>query len=174
MNIEITPDITAADMTLLERLYEGSFPVEERRPWALIAKPSKKDCPKLYAILADGHIAGIMTVWIFDHFAYIEHLTVDPALRGKGIGSEAMRLIIEKIGMKPVVVEIEPPTENAPETLRRLDFYSKLGFQTIATDYIQPPYTPALPSVPMHLLATAILPAGSTASTLHQEVYGQN
>ena len=174
MNIELTPDITAADMPLLEKLYEESFPVEERRPWALIADPSKKDCPKLYAIIADGHIAGMLTLWSFDNFAYIEHLTVNPSLRGKGVGSEAMRQLIEKIGMKPLVVEIEPPTENIPDTLRRLDFYTKLGFQTIATDYIQPPYTASLPSVPMHLLATAVLPVGSTSSTLHHEVYGQS
>lgn len=173
MNIELTTDITAADLALLENLYEQSFPVEERRPWALIAKPSKKDSPKLFAILADGHIAGMLTLWTFDHFAYIEHLAVNPDLRGKGVGSEAIREIAEKVGMKPIVVEIEPPTDTHPDTLRRHDFYSRLGFQTIATDYIQPPYAAALPSVPMHLLATAIIPVGSTAATLHHEVYGQ-
>lgn len=171
MNIELTTDITTADLALLEKLYEQSFPVEERRPWPLIAKPSKKDSPKLFAILADGHIAGMLTLWTFEHFAYIEHLAINPDLRGKGVGSVAIRELIEKIGMKPIVVEIEPPTESKPDTVRRHDFYSRLGFQTIATDYIQPPYAAGLPSVPMHLLASAILPVGSTTATLYNEVY---
>lgn len=173
MNIELTPDITTADLGLLEELYQESFPAEERRPWNLIVNPAKKDSPKLFAILADGHIAGMLTLWTFYRFAYIEHLAVNPDLRGKGIGSEAMRLLIEKVGMKPIVVEIEPPTEIHPDTLRRRDFYTNLGFKTIATDYVQPPYAPSLPSVPMHLLATAILPPVSTTATLHSEVYGQ-
>ena len=172
MNIELTTDITAADLALLENLYEQSFPVEERRPWQLIANPAKKDCPKLFAILADGHIAGMLTLWTFEHFAYIEHLAINPDLRGKGVGSEAIKELIAKVGMKPIVVEIEPPTEPLPDTQRRLDFYTKLGFQAIATDYIQPPYAATLPSVPMHLLATAILPVGSTTTTLYKEVYG--
>ena len=173
MNIDLSTDITAEDLDLLEKLYEQSFPAEERRPWQLISRPSKTDCPKLFAILADGHIAGLLTLWTFDHFAYVEHFAVNPDLRGNGIGTEAMRLLIEKVGMKPIVVEIEPPTEMQPDTLRRRDFYTKLGFKTIATDYIQPPYADSLPSVPMHLLATAILPPTSTAATLHSEVYGQ-
>ncbi len=173
MNIEITPDITAADLALLENLYQQSFPAEERRPWELIVKPAKKDAPKLFAILADGHIAGLMTLWIFDRFAYIEHIAVNPVLRGKGIGSEAIRLLADKVGMKPIVVEIEPPTDAKPDTQRRRDFYSALGFKTIATDYVQPPYGEGLPAVAMHLLATAILPPVSTAATLHSEVYGQ-
>lgn len=173
MNIELTTDITAADLALLEKLYEQSFPVEERRPWTLIANPAKKDCPQLFAILADGHIAGMLTLWTFDHFAYIEHLAINPDLRGKGVGTEAIRQLIEKVGMKPIVVEIEPPTETKPDTQRRLDFYTKLGFQTITANYIQPPYAADLPSIAMHLLSTAILPAGSTTATIYKEVYGQ-
>lgn len=42
MNIELTPDITTADLGLLEELYQESFPAEERRPWNLIVNPAKK------------------------------------------------------------------------------------------------------------------------------------
>lgn len=172
MNVEITKDIAAADLDLLKQLYEESFPAEERRDWQLIVSPVSDGCPRLFEIIADGHLAGMLTLWQFEHFAYVEHLAVDPALRGKGIGSEAMRLLMEKIGMKPVVIEIEPPVADKPMTVARHDFYRKLGFDTISTDYIQPPYAPSLPEVPMHLMATATLPSGSTAATLHHEVYG--
>lgn len=172
MNVELSTTVSADDLKILRRLYEESFPADERRDWGLIESPAKSGCPTLYAILADGRLAGMLTLWSFERFSYVEHLVIDPALRGKGIGSAAMRQIIDEIGQRPLVVEIEPPTASRPETLHRRDFYSRLGFSTISTDYIQPPYSPTLHSVPLHLLATTILPAHSTTATLHSEVYG--
>lgn len=172
MNVELTTVITPDDLSFLHKLYDESFPAEERREWSLIESPAIAGCPTLLAIIADGHLAGMLTLWNFDRFSYVEHFVVAPAFRGKGVGSEAMRQLIEKIGNRPLVVEIEPPTVDRPETLSRRDFYSKLGFATISTDYIQPAYSPSLSSVPMHLMATTILPSHSTAATLHHKVYG--
>lgn len=171
MNIELTSDITAVDRDYLRGLYEESFPVAERRPWELIGSPDHKDRPLLFEILADGRLAGLATLWTFDRFAYIEHLAVHPDFRGHGVGSEAVRQLIEKVAPLPVVVEIEPPVSSDPATVRRADFYARLGFVTVDRDYVQPPYGPNLPSVSLHLLATTTLPAISTASTLRQEVY---
>lgn len=173
MNVELTTDITADDLTFIRDLYFNSFPPEERRPWENVANPADNKRPELFAVIADGRLAGMVTLWTFDRFAYVEHLAIDPALRGGGIGSAAMRVLIEKVGKKPVVLEIEPPVAERPETIRRRDFYRALGFDTIDTRYIQPPYTPKLPPVHLHVLATTILPAGSTARTLHTEVYGK-
>lgn len=173
MNVELTTDITADDLSILRELYMNSFPTEERRPWDDIAGQSQRRSPELLAIVADGRLAGMLTLWTFDRFAYVEHLVIDPALRGHGVGSDAMRSLIDRTGVKPVVLEIEPPVAEHPETIRRLKFYRSLGFSTIDTDYIQPPYTPGLPAINLHLLATTILPAGSTARTLHNEVYGK-
>lgn len=173
MNVELTTVITPDDLSLLHKLYDEAFPAEERRDWRLIESPATPGSPTLYAIIADGRLAGMLTLWSFDRFSYIEHFVIAPDFRKKGVGSEAMRLLMEKIGNRPLVVEIEPPTVDRPETVRRRDFYSRLGFSTISTDYIQPPYSPSLPAVAMHLMATTILPSQSTTSTLHHEVYGK-
>lgn len=173
MNVELTTVITPDDLTLLRKFYEESFPAAERRDWQLIVSPKLPGSPELYAIIADGRLAGMLTLWNFDRFSYVEHFAIAPELRSRGVGSEAMRQLMEKIGNRPLVVEIEPPTADHPETLSRRDFYSRLGFSTISTDYIQPPYSASLPPVPMHLMATTILPAQSTASVLHREVYGK-
>lgn len=173
MNVELTTDITGDDLTILRDLYINSFPAEERRPWDDIAGQAERRAPKLYAILADGHLAGMLTLWTFSLFVYVEHLAISPSLRGHGVGSDAMRNLIDRVGEKPVVLEIEPPVAHHPETVRRLNFYRSLGFSVIDTDYIQPPYSPGLPSINLHLLATTALPAGSTARTLHKEVYGK-
>ena len=174
MNVELTTDLTADDLNVLNDLYSSSFPAEERRPWGSIVSPATAGCPELFAIIADGRLAGMLTLWSFDRFAYVEHLAVDPGLRGSGIGSTAMRELIEKVGNKPVVLEIEPPVDSLPETVPRHNFYRSLRFDTIDTGYIQPPYSPGLPSVPLHLMATTALPRISTAATLHSRVYGQN
>ena len=171
MNVELTPDITAEDREFLGKLYEESFPAAERRDWNLIGAPGRKGQPYLYAIIADGHLAGLVTLWTFNRFAYIEHLAVRPDFRGHSVGSDAVKLIIEKVDPLPVVVEIEPPVESEPLTVKRAKFCSRLGFVTIDSSYIQPPYGPGLPSVPLHLLATTVLPANMTAATLRNEVY---
>lgn len=173
MNIELTSDITVADLAIIEALYTQSFPPAERRPWAAIASPAKPASPRLFAIIADGRLGGMLTLWIFERFAYIEHFAVAPQLRGKGVGTAVLGLLKEKLGLKPIVVEIEPPVSDDPATIRRRDFYTRNGFQTVTTDYVQPPYSPQLPSVAMHLLATAPIPATSTTVTLHREVYAQ-
>ncbi|MDE6702582.1 MAG: GNAT family N-acetyltransferase [Muribaculaceae bacterium] len=173
MNVELTTVVTPDDLSLLHKLYDESFPAEERREWSLIESPATAGCPALFAIIADGHLAGMLTLWNFDRFSYVEHFVIAPDFRGKGVGSEAMRQLIEKIDNRPLVVEIEPAVDSRPETIRRRGFYSQLGFSTISTDYIQPPYTPSLPSVPMHLMATTILPSQSTAATLQHKVYGK-
>lgn len=171
MNIELTTDITAEDRDFLGKLYIDSFPAAERRDWNLIGAPGHEGRPYLFAIIADGHLAGLATLWTFDRFAYIEHLAVHPDFRGKGIGSDAVREIIEKVDPLPVVVEIEPPVSSDPVTEKRAEFYRRLGFVTVDSSYVQPPYGAGLPSVPLHLLATTTLPAHSTAATLRSEVY---
>lgn len=171
MNVELTSDITLEDRAFLGKLYEASFPASERRDWHLIGAPGRQGRPNLFAIIADGHLAGLLTLWTFDRFAYIEHLAVHPAFRDQGVGSDAVRQLIEKVDPLPVVVEIEPPVASNPTTVKRADFYRNLGFVTIDDSYIQPPYGPGLPSVRLHLLATTTLPSISTADTLHREVY---
>ena len=173
MNVQLTSTLSPADCDILEKIYTGSVPEEERRPWSDICRPATPGCPRLLAFLADSRIAGLITLWRFPRFAYIEHLAIDNSLRGSGIGSLAIRCVIDEIGSLPLVVEIEPPVASQPQTVSRHKFYTRLGFSTIDTAYVQPPYAPGLPSVSLHLMATTVLPSASTARTLHTRVYGR-
>lgn len=173
MNIGLSTDITPSDSKLLEQLYIGSFPAEERRPWQSIVSPVNPHGPKLYAIIANGKIAGLATLWLFDDFAYIEHLAVSPEVRGSGIGGNVIKKLRQLAGKREIVVEIEPPTATQPDTIRRRNFYISHGFEVIDTNYVQPPYSPELNEVPMHLMATAPMAPHKTGRTLHTEVYGR-
>lgn len=163
----------ACHLAAARALYEGAFPPEERRPWQSIVEPLSEVGPRLHIIsLADGSAAGFVTVWLFDRFIYVEHLAVDPAVRGGGIGALTLAEL-EKIYGLPIALEVEPPADDNPMAIRRIGFYRRCGLEVLDFDYIQPPYSENLPSVPLLLMATPGAPEPSEiAERLHKEVYG--
>lgn len=172
MHVSLTDKLSDKDLVLLERIYTDSFPEDERRPWDDVANPPQAGCPALFAIIADGHIRGLATLWVFDTFSYIEHLALDRTFRSQGIGSAALQDLIAICDPKPIVLEAETPDDRDPMTRRRIDFYKRHGFNVIDREYVQPPYAPGLSSVRLYLMSTAPIHPASTAETLHREVYG--
>lgn len=160
---------TSAELTAIEKLYTEAFPPEERRPWSSLAGDGN---PELRSIVRDGELAGMISYWHFGTFAYVEHFAIDPSLRGGGTGSEVLTELRRRLG-GPVVLEVERPADSNPMAARRIEFYRRNGFHVLSYDYIQPPYAPGLPSVPLLLMSTdqSIAPA-DVAATLHSEVYG--
>ena len=161
-----------------EKLYCDAFPAEERRPFDhfLLEPDDKLRGPYLHIILLSKGItdkfAGLLTTWQFDDFVYIEHLATMPGLRGSGIGTSVIEGLRGRVGC-PLVLEAEHPSADNPMAARRLAFYDRLGFDVIDSGYIQPPYGPGLPEVPLRLLADSTdLDAAEVARTLHREVYG--
>lgn len=173
-----TQSITSPDdpaVNDIKALYLESFPVEEQRPWqsitGLISDPASPF--KLTAlILPDGNLAGFATTWTLDGFLYIEHLAVNPSMRGNGIGADILEFL-EHNGRLPLLLEVEPP-ETGEMASRRIEFYKRCGF-LLHDDipYQQPPYSPGLPPLRLILMSTAPLPCPSdTIAALHSIVYG--
>lgn len=156
----------------MEALYIESFPVEERREWTDITARAASD-PRFsfLTIMRDDSPAGFMTVWNLGRALYVEHFAVDPSLRGKGIGMEAIKELAARSPL-PLILEVEP--ENTGETARRrIAFYTRAGFTAHHSyPYIQPPYSPGLPPVALTLMTTAPMPLDEISSTLHTEIYG--
>lgn len=163
---------TAQHIKAAETLYLESFPPEERRPWQMILSPESQYGPKLQLIIVDDQFAGMVTTWHFDQFIYIEHLAVNPKVRGRGIGAELLSVLSAQVG-KPIVLEVELPNEAEPMTIRRINFYTRNGFTLLDYDYIQPPYSPELSEVPLKLMTTEpALDPKLITRTLHTQVYG--
>lgn len=149
------------------RLYQAAFPPEERRTAGreIPADPAFR----LYNISATGMPrAGLLTLWDFGTFRYIEHLAVDDSLRGRGIGAGALARVAD-----PVVLEVEPP-ESGEMAARRVAFYKRQGFRLLDVAYVQPPYASHLPSVRLCLMLRGELeiPVSELIRTLHSRVYG--
>lgn len=164
----------ATHMKFARNLYHGAFPPEERRPWNQIEHAGELMPPEfgMTMVMLGKKPCGFITSWNFGRFTYVEHFAVDPSSRGHGVGARALREFVSRQHC-PVVLEVEP--ESAGEMARRrIGFYKRCGFKLFDDyDYIQPPYSDGLPSVPLKLMSTdASLDPSVIASTLHAKVYG--
>lgn len=168
MNITLTAP-EAADLAALERLYLYSFPPEERRPWGEICAEGCN--PQLLMVSTpDERRAGFVTLWRFGEFTYIEHLATEPRLRGGGVGAAVMAELMRQAA--PLLLEVEHPTDPESIEARRIGFYRRCGLELLDYDYVQPPYAPGLPSVPLLLMCSdAAIDAAAAATRLHREVY---
>lgn len=155
---------------MLEGIYLSSFPPEERRDWQDVIRRNGKDL-NILTIQSEQSCepTGLLTYWLFDDFVYIEHFAVAASSRGAGVGSKALQAFITASKV-PVLLEVEPPETD--DAVRRIAFYSRHGLDVISTGYIQPPYMPGLPSVPLFLMSNGALDTKMAAQKLHCHVYG--
>ena len=152
-------------------LYEHSFPIEERRPWASILIKNKTKDFDFFVLQDGGLFVGIISIWQFECFDYIEHFAISEELRGKGLGSEVINIVKQKYN-KPFVLEVELPTNL--ETVKRIRFYERLGFKTLEGLYMQPPYTKDLENVRMNIMTNGEkLSFDYIKQTLYCKVYNR-
>lgn len=150
----------------LRQIYTEAFPPEERREWA--AMPPADPAFAMYSIVCDsGLTAGLLTAWHMPDFTYIEHLAIAPELRGGGIGSKVLQALPGTL-----LLEVEP-AETSRQASERISFYNRNNFAMLDVDYIQPPYGPGLPALPLRLMVRGKIDDISAAiKLLHKRVYG--
>lgn len=159
------------------KLYEGSFPEDERREWSALEEISndRKDSFRLTHVMYQGRFAGIIYWWDFGDFAYIEHFAIDSSARNCGLGGRALDMFTTKLRDKGVVLEVEPETDGELAR-RRIGFYQRHGFELIKDfKYLQPPYSSGKNELELCLMTKGKCPqAEIMALTLRKEVYGAN
>lgn len=169
--ISISPIVSASELEAAKEIYLEAFPPAEQRSWDMIeARCGGK--LTLWGIYLNGQIVGMMTTWQFPEFMYVEHFVVDARLRGRRIGSSAIRILERHCAPMPILLEVEPEHLSA-QAQSRIQFYQRLGFHVIDRSYVQPPYDSYLPPVHLWLMATDATISPDKASTLlHRVVYG--
>lgn len=128
------------------RIYTVSFPCCERRTEADCARALADPAFAAEGAWCGGRLAGILFYWIGPGFHYVEHLAVDPELRGGSLGTAILSRLCGRA--ERVVLEIDPPEEEI--ALRRLHFYRRLGFRDNPYAYVHPSY--ACPFQPHRLV----------------------
>lgn len=153
--------------------YVASFPIDEQRPIANIARllTEERRFRAMALLDGEGRFMGLLTTWNLDTFLYIEHFAMDASLRSQGYGSLALQAFIQASD-RPLVLEVEPPTDALAR--RRIGFYQRCGLALYDFDYMQPAYTPECSPVPLCLMGTLPQEASLAivAELLHREVYG--
>ena len=131
--------LTAPSHPLYRRamtLYQQSFPLHEQR-----------EAPSQEAILADDAyhfdliweektFTGLILYWETMDFIYVEHLCIAQEKRGKGCGQQVLSFL--KNRQKPIVLEIDPPSDAI--SIRRKGFYQRCGFTANPYPHVHPPY----------------------------------
>lgn len=143
---------TSHNLCQAVNLYEESFPQDERRPtrqWLHFNNSLKPF--DIYEVLAEQEFLGIISVWLFDDFAYVEHFAIKAQNRGKGWGSSVIKSLRNRITC-PIVIEVEPPADNVSR--KRISFYERNGFHISNKKYLQPPYASGLKFIELKIMST--------------------
>ena len=109
-------------------IYDESFPIEEKRVLQDFGDELKDPlCHCLVYPSADGNgLDAILCYWEFSECRYVEYFAISSKKRHSGIGSELLSAFIGEDASKPVVLEIEPLSNE--KNVRRWHFYERLGF----------------------------------------------
>lgn len=121
------------------RLYVDSFPEWERRRISSHSRASEDNDFHTFISVDNGNLQGLIFYWEYDSAIYVEHLAVNPLMRGKSIGSQILKELIEENPGCTVILEIDPPVDDISK--RRLSFYERIGFVANDFDYVHPSYS---------------------------------
>lgn len=153
------------------QLMSEAFPESERRDYAGQKALLKRDDYHLYGMTDHGRVVAFLAVYAMQAFCFVEHLAVDPSLRGTGIGKRILQNLMAQVG-KPVILEVEKPIDVT--TKRRVQFYERAGFTLYATDYVQPPLQKGQNPLALYLMCypkLSIAQWDSIIHTIHTAVY---
>ena len=118
-----------------EALYRAAFPAKEIRSAKDHLRALQDPLYTAEGVWLKGRFAGLLYYWKFGDSRYVEHLAVNPALRGRHIGSEVLAAFCRG---KRVILEIDPPED--PVAVRRLHFYERLGFVSNPQRFLHPSF----------------------------------
>ena len=136
LRIERVSEKTEA-LNEIHRLYDASFPDDERIPWKRIFA-MLGETRRMYAYYDGEVFVGLSYTFIHRNIAYLGYLAVEEDLRNRGYGSAILKCILKELSEYKVVIDIETVTEEADnyeERLKRKNFYLHNGFTSTGVGY---------------------------------------
>ena len=119
-----------SDYTWLKKLMITAFPPEERQPFAIL-RWRCRDNVDWWVIDKD---AGFFYVIKGQGLAYVFFFAIRPERRGHGLGTAAMKRLIELYPGVNLILAIEPldpAAPNYPERVNRKRFYERCGLHAL-------------------------------------------
>lgn len=131
--------LTGSDDLLFNKafdLYEVSFPEHEQRLFENQLAALNNPEYHCEVVLEKGVFVGIIFYWETAYYCYIEHFAIDPDKRGNSVGSRCLKKFCDMHSL--VILEIDPPVD--PISIRRKNFYLRLGFHENNYQHNHPAY----------------------------------
>ena len=124
-------------LKLIEDLYLRAFPISERKPFSLMVQKQSEGTMELLSIEEDNVFLGLA---IFAHdkdIVLLDYFAISDEMRGKGIGSRAIKALQKIYAGKRFVLEIETtkkPCRELEMRENRKAFYLRNGLHTMDFD----------------------------------------
>lgn len=118
----------------VKALFLSAFPKEERPPIRLLYRRSRQGKASFRAVMEGEKFVGLALTTGSSQVKTLMFLAIDDACRGKGYGSQVLRMMGEEFADVPFFLCAEPLDDNAPnreERVNRLRFYAGNGFEEI-------------------------------------------
>ncbi len=134
--VEITLDEFKKD---IYDKYVILFPEDEQRNWEKIERTYKDGIEKFYKIMLKSITIGFFMLEKLrnDYPFYLDYFAIFNEFQNKGYGTKAIQILINKIiDDNGLIAEIEKESINNPTTIKRFQFYKRLGFNKIESEYL--------------------------------------
>jgi hypothetical protein len=143
----------------VKRLYNASFPDEERRAFDDLVTNAYNGEYELYAFVEGFVVEALVFLFTPKDMPYVllDYFAVIPDKRGAGIGSRSFKVLVKKIqsSKRTLIMEVEDPSygDDKTEKMRRIAFYLKNGADIIKEyDYVLPDLSGGIKSTKMKLM----------------------
>ena len=117
-------------------LYRRAFPRNERKPFSVIRRMSRRGKTDIWYFEDGQGFLGLATTINGDGLIHIDYFAVSEKRRGQGHGRKMLKALLDRYSPSGVFLEIEIPDENAEnfaERLRRKRFYLGSGLAPMNT-----------------------------------------
>ena len=132
-----TVTASSPELGLVLDLYESAFPANER--WGMeVVLNDKSGISELFSFFDGGVFCGMAVLLNLGDISHIIYFAVAEGMRGRGAGSEALRLIRELKAGRRLLVDIEREhvsADNNGQRRRRRIFYERCGYSEAGIYY---------------------------------------
>lgn len=108
------------DEKRIYELYCASFPRMERKPFSRICRNCRNGKMEMWVIKEHTEFLGFFVCAVYEEMVLIDYFAVMPSKRGRGVGSQALKLLADIYPEQYIFLEIEPENEKASNALQRI------------------------------------------------------
>jgi GNAT superfamily N-acetyltransferase len=164
-------------------LYSGAIEKSEQRPEVVFRALASREDYRFVAAVMDGRLVGVAVSWIpaESGFWLFEYAAVADDMRGRGVGTNLFFATRYLAGQERVALIEVDANLGAPEQVKRLNFYQRLGCRKVGgLDYQlpleafgQPPPMWLLVMAQQETMGVSVFALEEWLRRIYSEVYGK-